>query len=69
MKTDNVFNPEGIEEGDSVRLHNHHNDTYSQPMTVQSVGGRFGNKVYCKEVGHEVYAQCFQLVAKKGAKP
>lgn len=66
MQTNNVMNPEGIAEGDWVRLHDHHNDTYSEPMQVVTIRGRYGNKVYCQEVGREFYAQCFKLVAKKG---
>ena len=64
MQTNNVFNPENIEVGDTVLLHDHHNDTYSQPMIVQSIGGRFGSKVYCQEAGREFNASCFKLVAK-----
>lgn len=66
MQPNNVFNPEGIEEGDTVTLHDHHNDTYSKPMIVQSIRGRFASKVYCQEVGREYNASCFKLVAKKG---
>lgn len=56
----NVFNPDNIEAGDIVR-----HDGFN--LIVDSVGGRFGNKVFCKEVGHELYANCFTLVRKANA--
>jgi len=63
-----VFNPQGIEPGDTVRLANPTED--HEPlgdMIVECVGGKNFNKVYCKQVGHELYANCFTLVAKKGS--
>jgi len=58
-----VFNPENIEQGDTVRL-----DGDSKRMVVLSVGGTNGNKVYCDEIGHELYATCFKLVRKSRIK-
>jgi len=58
-----VFNPQNIEAGDTVVTH-------GEPerfMIVETVGGKNFNKVYCKEIGHELYANCFKLVAKKGS--
>ena len=63
----NVFNPQGIAAGDVVRLSDINRDGLDNPgeMVVQSVGGRNGNKVFCREVGHELYASCFTLVRKQ----
>lgn len=60
----NVFNPEGIAEGDVVILRNPEGE-YADTMVVETVRGRNGNKVFCKEIGHELYATCFELVLKK----
>jgi hypothetical protein len=66
MKTPNVMNPEGIEAGDIVRLKS---GNVPGELVVLSVGGKFDNKVYCDQIGHELYANCFELVRKgKAAK-
>ncbi len=59
----NPMNPEGIEEGDTVRLLSD-----STVHRVTSVTGRFANKIFCPTIGHELYASCFQLVKKGEAK-
>lgn len=62
-----VFNPEGIAAGDTVRIADPREGSPLGDMIVEGVGGKNGNKVYCKQVGHELYANCFKLVAKKGS--
>jgi hypothetical protein len=57
----NPMNPSNIQPGDTVVLADEEN---AVEMTVQTVGGTYGNKVYCEEVGHELYATCFTLVRK-----
>lgn len=65
MKTEqNPFNPEGIEEGDYVRLREPNRTGVQGPMKVQTVRGRFNSKLFCMEVGHELNATCFELVKK-----
>lgn len=64
-EAERVFNPEGIEEGDKVRLHSE--GPRSRVMVVRHMSGRFGSKVFCREVGYELNANCFKLV-EKGAK-
>lgn len=60
-----VFNPQNIEEGDVVRLAEPREGDSLEPMVVVNVGGHNCNKVFCKEIGHELYANCFELVLKK----
>lgn len=58
-----VMNPEGIQAGDTVRPRDPDSSDPAE-MKVVSVGGPYGNKVYCEEVGYELYASCFKLVRK-----
>jgi hypothetical protein len=51
----NVFNPENIVAGDFVSLKNEN----GKLMEVISVGGKSNNKIYCHEIGHELYANLF----------
>jgi hypothetical protein len=65
----NVFNPENIQEGDLVSLKSREGESVlakNKFMRVLSVRGKNNNKVYCAEIGHELYAQCFNLIAKSG---
>lgn len=64
MNKKNPMNPENIQPGDIVELL----DAPGKHHTVSSVTGRFGNKVYCPKIGHEVYASCFRLIKKGSAK-
>lgn len=66
----NVFNPAGIEAGDTVTLADPHDMRLGdgRELLVESVGGKNGNKVYCALIGHELYANCFTLV-RKGERP
>lgn len=64
MASVNVMNPEGIETGDMVCLRDPRKGEPKCQMLVLSVGGSYGNKVFCEKIGHELYAQCFRLVAK-----
>jgi len=61
MKPKNPFNPQNIEPGDRVRLAT---GDKRDVMEVISVAGSHENKVYCKELGREFYATCFELVEK-----
>jgi len=64
IKTKNVFNPENIKAGDYVKISNPDSRDPRKIMKVESVGGTNGNKVFCKEIGHELYANCFKKVIK-----
>lgn len=55
----NVLNKENIKKGDWVKF-----PELPKEYLVDSVGGTHGNKVFCREIGHEVYAQCFVKVKR-----
>lgn len=57
----NVFNPENIQVGDTVILKSENSKRYM----VDNVSGKNNNKVFCKEIGYELYAQCFEKVENK----
>ena len=58
--TVNVMNPENIQAGDYVfRVDRDFNKLSGAPLLVEYVSGTYGNKVYIKDIGHELYAQCF----------
>jgi hypothetical protein len=58
-----TFNPEDIRVGDRVRLRDKVTEKPTGPvMRVQHVGGTYNNKVYCAEIGHELYATLFKRV-------
>lgn len=60
LVTENPMNPQNIKAGDRVRLDKFREDIDGETIhIVDSVGGAHGNKVYCKTLGHEIYAQCF----------
>jgi hypothetical protein len=58
----NVFNPENIEEGDTVRLNS--DGKRGKHRKVTWVGGSHGNKVMAEGCFTHYYAQCFKLVKK-----
>jgi hypothetical protein len=60
MSAKNVFNPEDIQAGDLVVIVGE-----SKPMVVLQVSGKNGNKVYCHEIGRELYATCFKKVSSQ----
>lgn len=58
-----VFNPENIQPGDYVYLQDDSVDQKHQNIgKVISVEGPYKNKVFCAEVGHQLYAHCLKKV-------
>ena len=60
----NVFNPEALKQGDCVQLVSELEELGDDApkYMVETVGGSHGNKVFCKQIGRELYAQCFKKV-------
>lgn len=58
-------NPKGIKPGDSVRLTVEKNAGWNKVYRVASVGGDFGNLVFCLAIGQNRYAAEFEKTRAK----
>lgn len=58
----NIFNPENIKPGDTVVLLDNIEESgdAAPQMKVIFVSGKNKNKIYCREIGYELYATCFK---------
>lgn len=58
--TTNPMNPQNIKPGDLVELKSDPGKYYE----VTSVGGRFGNKVFCESLHAEYFANVFNKIER-----
>jgi hypothetical protein len=64
MPKKNPFKPENIKVGDKVWLRDPKEGDHTGHMIVQHIGGSNQNKIFCNEIGYELYASCFRKEKK-----